>query len=240
MGTLVVGVPTEIKDNEKRVALTPDGVVELVHHGHQVVVQAGAGRRVPVHRRRVRRVRREDPAERRRGLRRRRPDREGQGAGAVGVRRASAPASSCSPTCTSPPTAVSPSSCSSGASTPIAYETVQTVDRQAPAAHPDERGRRAAWPCRPPRTTWRAPQVGRASCSAASRAPPRRRSLIIGGGVAGHRGGEDRPGHAGHRQGARHQPEQARLPVRHLRRPARSAWSPTGPAPRLTSPRPTS
>ena len=43
MSTLVIGVPSEIKDNEKRVALTPDGVVELVHDGHQVVVQAGAG-----------------------------------------------------------------------------------------------------------------------------------------------------------------------------------------------------
>jgi alanine dehydrogenase len=43
MSTLVVGVPSEIKDNEKRVALTPDGVTELVHNGHQVVVQAGAG-----------------------------------------------------------------------------------------------------------------------------------------------------------------------------------------------------
>lgn len=43
MTALVVGVPTEVKDNEKRVALTPDGVVELVHAGHSVVVQAGAG-----------------------------------------------------------------------------------------------------------------------------------------------------------------------------------------------------
>jgi alanine dehydrogenase len=43
MSTLVVGVPSEIKDNERRVALTPDGVVELVHEGHRVVVQAGAG-----------------------------------------------------------------------------------------------------------------------------------------------------------------------------------------------------
>ena len=43
MSTLVVGVPREIKDNEKRVALTPDGVIELVHHGHEVVVQTGAG-----------------------------------------------------------------------------------------------------------------------------------------------------------------------------------------------------
>jgi alanine dehydrogenase len=43
MSTLVIGVPTEIKDSEKRVALTPDGVVELVHNGHQVAVQAGCG-----------------------------------------------------------------------------------------------------------------------------------------------------------------------------------------------------
>lgn len=38
-----VGVPAEVKDNEYRVAITPDGVAELVHHGHTVVVQAGAG-----------------------------------------------------------------------------------------------------------------------------------------------------------------------------------------------------
>ena len=38
-----VGVPAETKDNERRVALTPDGVHELVHHGHRVLVQAGAG-----------------------------------------------------------------------------------------------------------------------------------------------------------------------------------------------------
>ncbi len=40
---LVVGVPKEIKDNENRVSLVPDGAAELVHHGHQVLVQAGAG-----------------------------------------------------------------------------------------------------------------------------------------------------------------------------------------------------
>jgi len=38
-----VGVPTEIKTDEYRVALTPSGVRELVEHGHEVVVQAGAG-----------------------------------------------------------------------------------------------------------------------------------------------------------------------------------------------------
>src|SRR5918994_5726479 len=38
-----VGVPTEIKKDEYRVALTPSGVRELVDRGHDVVVQAGAG-----------------------------------------------------------------------------------------------------------------------------------------------------------------------------------------------------
>ena len=40
---MIVGVPTEIKTDEYRVALTPAGVRELVEHGHEVVVQAGAG-----------------------------------------------------------------------------------------------------------------------------------------------------------------------------------------------------
>ena len=38
-----VGVPTEIKADEYRVALTPSGVRELTERGHEVVVQAGAG-----------------------------------------------------------------------------------------------------------------------------------------------------------------------------------------------------
>ncbi|WP_291278277.1 alanine dehydrogenase [Galactobacter sp.] len=38
-----IGIPTEIKNNEFRVAATPAGVAELVHHGHDVMVQAGAG-----------------------------------------------------------------------------------------------------------------------------------------------------------------------------------------------------
>ncbi len=38
-----VGVPTEIKTDEYRVAMTPSGVRELAQHGHQVVVQQGAG-----------------------------------------------------------------------------------------------------------------------------------------------------------------------------------------------------
>jgi alanine dehydrogenase len=46
---LVVGVPKEIKDNENRVSVQPDGVADLVHSGHEVLVEtdAGAGSRFP-------------------------------------------------------------------------------------------------------------------------------------------------------------------------------------------------
>ena len=37
-----VGIPTEIKNNENRVAITPAGVHELVRRGHEVFIQAGA------------------------------------------------------------------------------------------------------------------------------------------------------------------------------------------------------
>ena len=38
-----VGIPTETKNNEFRVAITPAGVAALTHRGHEVLVQAGAG-----------------------------------------------------------------------------------------------------------------------------------------------------------------------------------------------------
>jgi alanine dehydrogenase len=40
---LLVGVPTEIKPSEGRVAITPDGVRELQGHGVHVLVESGAG-----------------------------------------------------------------------------------------------------------------------------------------------------------------------------------------------------
>lgn len=40
---MIVGVPKEVKDNEYRVALTPEGARELSHGGHRVLVQRGAG-----------------------------------------------------------------------------------------------------------------------------------------------------------------------------------------------------
>lgn len=39
-----IGVPTEIKNNENRVAITPAGVLELTRRGHVVVIQSGAGK----------------------------------------------------------------------------------------------------------------------------------------------------------------------------------------------------
>lgn len=40
---MLIGVPREVKNHEYRVALTPAGVNELVRHGHEVVVERGAG-----------------------------------------------------------------------------------------------------------------------------------------------------------------------------------------------------
>lgn len=38
-----IGVPTEVKNREYRVAITPAGVNELAQHGHEVYIQEGAG-----------------------------------------------------------------------------------------------------------------------------------------------------------------------------------------------------
>jgi len=38
-----VGIPAEVKNNENRVAITPAGVSELVHRGHEVVIESNAG-----------------------------------------------------------------------------------------------------------------------------------------------------------------------------------------------------
>ena len=38
-----IGTVREIKTLEFRVGLTPEGATELIHHGHQVFVETGAG-----------------------------------------------------------------------------------------------------------------------------------------------------------------------------------------------------
>ena len=40
---MLVGVPKEIKTREFRVGLVPSSVAELVHRGHQVLVETNAG-----------------------------------------------------------------------------------------------------------------------------------------------------------------------------------------------------
>jgi alanine dehydrogenase len=40
---VLIGIPSEVKNHEYRVAITPAGVHELVRHGHDVVVEHGAG-----------------------------------------------------------------------------------------------------------------------------------------------------------------------------------------------------
>jgi len=40
---MIIGVPKEIKPDEYRVAITPSGVEQIRAHGHQVLVQRGAG-----------------------------------------------------------------------------------------------------------------------------------------------------------------------------------------------------
>jgi alanine dehydrogenase len=40
---MIIGIPREVKTDEHRVSVPPDGVRELVKHGHQVFVQCGAG-----------------------------------------------------------------------------------------------------------------------------------------------------------------------------------------------------
>ncbi|HYN33628.1 MAG TPA: alanine dehydrogenase [Ilumatobacteraceae bacterium] len=40
---MIVGIPREVKDNEYRVAATPEGVRELVDAGHRVLIEEGAG-----------------------------------------------------------------------------------------------------------------------------------------------------------------------------------------------------
>lgn len=46
---MIVGVPAEVKTGENRVAMTPDGVRELVAHGHRVLVERGAGEGSSIH-----------------------------------------------------------------------------------------------------------------------------------------------------------------------------------------------
>ena len=40
---MIIGVPTEVKNNENRVGLTPYSVKKIVDSGHDVLIQNNAG-----------------------------------------------------------------------------------------------------------------------------------------------------------------------------------------------------
>ena len=40
---MVVGIPKEVKDNEYRVAVTPNAVKQLIAMGQEVLIENGAG-----------------------------------------------------------------------------------------------------------------------------------------------------------------------------------------------------
>ena len=46
---MLVGVPAEVKDSERRVSLTPEGVRELTARGHRVLVEVAAGEGSSLH-----------------------------------------------------------------------------------------------------------------------------------------------------------------------------------------------
>ena len=43
---MIVGLPKEIKNNEHRVGLTPESVLEITANGHEVVVENNCGREI--------------------------------------------------------------------------------------------------------------------------------------------------------------------------------------------------
>ena len=179
-----VGVPTEIKADEYRVALTPSGVRELADRGHEVVVQAGAGEGSAITDADYEAQGARDPPRRRRGLRRGRADRQGQGAPARRGRAARAaphalhlPAPRAGPRAHAGPDRVG-------------RDLHRLRDRRgrarpAAAARADERGRgqdRHAGRRVHAREAARRP---RRCCSAACPASPRGKVMVIGGGVVG-------------------------------------------------------
>ena len=139
-----VGIPSEVKNNEFRVAITPAGVYEFARAGHEVFVQAGAGRRLLDHRRAT-----SSPAgatilpDADEVWATARPDAQGQGADRRGV-----PADARRSGALHLPAPGRVEGVHRRAARPqvtgIAYETVELPDRVAAAARPDVRGRRAA------------------------------------------------------------------------------------------------
>ncbi len=167
-----VGVPTEIKPDEYRVALTPAGARELSEHGHEVLVQSGAGAGSSL----------DDDAYVAQGARIV-PDAEAVFAEAEMVLKVKEPQPSevellrpgqilFTYLHLAADRDLTLALCASGAIC-IAYETVADADGQAAAARPDERDRRQAGDAGRRLHAREARSAGAASCSAGCPASPR-------------------------------------------------------------------
>ena len=75
-----IGVPKEIKVHEYRVGLVPASVRELIAHGHEVLVETGAAERMGISDDDYRSVGARSSPTRAGRVRRRRHDRQGEGA----------------------------------------------------------------------------------------------------------------------------------------------------------------
>ena len=82
-----IGVPKEIKVLENRVGLVPGSVREAVAHGHEVIVEHNAGQGIGMDDDAYRKAGATIVAHRGRGVRRRRHDRQGEGAAGGRARR---------------------------------------------------------------------------------------------------------------------------------------------------------
>ncbi len=212
--TSTVGVPTEIKDSEHRVAITPDGVRELVHHEIRVLVQAGAGAGAGIADAEYQSSRRDDRRRRRRPC----------GATPTSCARSRSRRSPSSrylrddlvlftylhlAAYPEVAKALLRSRC-----TAVAYETVQTADGALPLLAPDERGRRAhghpggrPLPREGERRSWRpARWRARRAPGTGGRARRRQRRLERGVDRGGH-GGRGRPARQEHRPAALGRPD---------------------------------
>ena len=101
---MIVGVPSEIKDDEYRVGMLPVGAEELTAAGHTVLIESGAGPGSGISDDDYGRPARRSSPEAGRDLVAGRPGRQGQGAAADRVAADCGRARSSSPTSTSPPT----------------------------------------------------------------------------------------------------------------------------------------
>ena len=130
-----VGIPTEIKNNEYRVAITPAGVAELTRRGHEVLIQAGAGEGSAISDSDFKAAAHRSSAPPTRSgprptccSRSRSPSRPSTAACARARR--------CSPTCTSRRRKPCTDALMASGTTSIAYETVQTADGALPLLAP--------------------------------------------------------------------------------------------------------